>query len=133
MWGENIASDLVQYLVFVDWLLHEKDLLCDTNPWLLQLPQCVHGMKFDHISAIYHLLEEQVAEATLASSSPSIPLYPQTLPVMPSHSRKSSITTGKQWRFFNWKDSLQFTLWWSTVSYNLGEYSIFLLVPTLLA
>ncbi|KAK3860200.1 hypothetical protein Pcinc_017630 [Petrolisthes cinctipes] len=56
--------------------------------------QCVHGMKFDHISAIYHLLEEQVAEASLASSSPSIPLYPQTLPVMPSHSRKSSITTG---------------------------------------
>lgn len=63
---------------------------------LLQLPQCVHGMKFDHISAIYHLLEEQVAEATQApSSTPAIPLYPQTLPVMLAHPRKSSITTGE--------------------------------------
>ncbi|XP_069163626.1 serine/threonine-protein kinase SIK3 isoform X7 [Procambarus clarkii] len=53
--------------------------------------QCVHGMKFDHISAIYHLLEEKVAEA---SSSPSIALYPQALPVVPTHHRKSSITTG---------------------------------------
>ncbi|KAG0726902.1 Serine/threonine-protein kinase SIK3 [Chionoecetes opilio] len=52
-------------------------------------------MKFDHISAIYHLLEEQVTEATQATSStPAIPLYPQTLPVMPAHPRKSSITTG---------------------------------------
>ncbi|KAG7156580.1 Serine/threonine-protein kinase SIK3-like, partial [Homarus americanus] len=56
--------------------------------------QCVHGMKFDHISAIYHLLEEQVAEASSASSSPSIALYPQALPVVPTHHRKSSITTG---------------------------------------
>ncbi|XP_071552135.1 uncharacterized protein [Panulirus ornatus] len=56
--------------------------------------QCVHGMKFDHISAIYHLLEEQVAEASSASSSPSIALYPQALPVAPTHHRKSSITTG---------------------------------------
>lgn len=53
-------------------------------------------MKFDHISAIYHLLEEQVAEATQApSSTPAIPLYPQTLPVMSAHHRKSSITTGE--------------------------------------
>ncbi|XP_050686074.1 serine/threonine-protein kinase SIK2-like isoform X4 [Eriocheir sinensis] len=60
-----------------------------------QILQCVHGMKFDHISAIYHLLEEQVAEATQApSSTPAIPFYPQTLPVMPAHPRKSSITTG---------------------------------------
>ncbi|XP_045108628.1 serine/threonine-protein kinase SIK3-like isoform X5 [Portunus trituberculatus] len=60
-----------------------------------EILKCVHGMKFDHISAIYHLLEEQVAEATQApSSTPAIPLYPQTLPVMSAHHRKSSITTG---------------------------------------
>ncbi|XP_069959168.1 serine/threonine-protein kinase SIK3 homolog isoform X2 [Cherax quadricarinatus] len=56
--------------------------------------QCVHGMKFDHISAIYHLLEEKVAEAASASASPSMVLYPQALPVVPTHHRKSSITTG---------------------------------------
>ncbi|XP_068204278.1 serine/threonine-protein kinase SIK3 homolog [Palaemon carinicauda] len=59
-----------------------------------KIMQSVHGQRFDHLSAIYHLLEEKLAEASSASSSPSISLYPQTLPVVPTHPRKSSITTG---------------------------------------
>ncbi|XP_042885622.1 serine/threonine-protein kinase SIK3-like isoform X3 [Penaeus japonicus] len=54
--------------------------------------QSVHGARFDRISAIYNLLEEQLIES--AASSPSIALYPQPLPVVPTHHRKSSITTG---------------------------------------
>ncbi|KAK7081182.1 Serine/threonine-protein kinase sik3 [Halocaridina rubra] len=57
--------------------------------------QSVHGQRFDHLSAIYHLLEEKLAEASSSSSSTSsISLFPQALPVVPTHHRKSSITTG---------------------------------------